>query len=120
MDVKDLTPLINELELGKCIMVLGPEAFLLNNEDKNNASHRELIIQSSERLKQQAYSKEDGFFYPNPGGQWYYEKYDITDEIKNFYAGLVNPDFYKQLALIPFKLIISLSPDDLLSKVMDD
>lgn len=120
MDVKDLTPLINELELGRCIMVLGPEAFLLNSESQDTGSHRELIIASSERLKNQSYSKEDGFFYPNPDGNWYFEKNEITDEIKKFYSALAPPDFYKQLALLPFNLIISLSPDDLLSKVMDD
>lgn len=120
MDVKDLTPLINELELGKCILVLGPEAFLLNNENKDPRGHRELIIESSQRLQEQAYSKEDAFFYPNPEGQWYYEKDEITDEIKKYYATLEAPDFYNQLALLPFKLVISLSPDDLLSDVMDD
>lgn len=120
MDLKDYSNLLRELEEGTCALILGPEFFLL----QDNLSKQESIIESlrdtlyNKKLKDSSYIAEDGFFYTNKNSKSRDRK-DILYGVKDFYRDLKVPDYYDAIAQLPFYMVISLSPDDLLAKSMN-
>jgi SIR2-like protein len=123
MDSKDYTSLLRELEEGTCALILGPEFFSLNNKDNKEESILESLRDTiyKDKLKDTPYLAEDGFFYAqkNNKNKQIKDNKDIVQSVKEYYGELKVPDYYNLLAQLPFYMVISLSPDDLLSKAMN-
>lgn len=115
--------LLEELEEGKCALVLGPEFHLINSEKEEAITSLRDYLYQTERLKEMQYLSEDGFFYlkgdPNERGD---QKQKISSGIRHYYEELKPPipDHYLFLARLPFHLIISLSPDELIRNAFDE
>ncbi|HSC53557.1 MAG TPA: hypothetical protein VLC98_08060 [Phnomibacter sp.] len=109
------------LHKGKCILVLGPEAHLMDSYKEDELpSHWDIMVDKIDDLKGKSFNKAEGFFFSSgSGNEWYDEKNSIYDSIVEYYSQLKAPAFYDYLASLPFSSIISLSPDDLLPGVMD-
>ena len=115
MDSKDYTNLLGAMKDGTCAIILGPEFYLMNNgEEAKIKSHSDAI--HDDCLKSSKYLVEDGFFYSDENDDT--EETYILRNIARYYGALPVPMYYDLLAELPFYLVISLSPDDLLSKAM--
>ena len=114
MDKKDYENLLWALRDGSCAIVLGPEFYLLDGQEGKIRSHNDII--HDDFLKDSKYVVEDGFFYSSENDDT--EEISILRKIAEYYSKLNVPDYYDSVAQLPFYMVISLSPDDLLSKAM--
>ena len=118
MDDKTFKYLINQVDKNKCVLVLGPEFVNIDNTDATyNGSIHDYLGQNKFKdvSEKNSYISEDGFFYYNEP----VEKYTVLEQIGEYYKSLPLTDTYKKIAEIPFYMIISLSPDDLISQAYD-
>ena len=120
MDKLRFDTLVNNLKgKEKCVLVLGPEFI---NIDTNKNSFTESIqnylitIGLKEELKDNLtqYLSDDGFFYFGKDDDEYMYLEFIMSKITEFYRSREISSYHKLLSEIPFDIIISLSPDDLL------
>jgi len=114
----DLEPMLQE---GRCILVLGPEAHLLDSYREDELpSHWDIMVEKIDELKEKSLNTAEGFFFRSGStDEWFKEKNSIHKSISKYYSQLKPPAFYDYLASLPFSTVISLSPDDLMPKVMD-
>jgi hypothetical protein len=117
MDDLEMEDLLEDLQNGRTILILGPEAHLIDRFDEDQLpSHFEIILNGSPALKQRkGFDLQDGFFLCNNTSK---EKSLVFDTIKKYYDALQPPQFYQWLAALPFSATISLSPDNLMEKCM--
>lgn len=107
----DWKAIIGKIRKEKCILILGPGAYLsatgsLLHEDLL----KEINIENNPNI--QKYYREDGFFLFNRGGGRAF----TCEKIEEFYRNQVPTTFIDRLAQIPFHVILSVTPDKLLTK----
>jgi hypothetical protein len=106
--------LIEAIELGKCVLFIGPN---LSVNEFGNSLHKEFYKNISQRNIE--YNDEDGFFMP---------KADKQIELKalNYYGtkfhdeNTIGNRILKKLAQIPFSLIVSVTPDNTMKRIFDE
>jgi hypothetical protein len=107
----DFDDLIDTLENQNCILFIGPEISM--DEDNKSLHYNFYDTISSDRI---IFNKSDGFFIPGTEGK-------IINKAKRFYQKEFFPlnkngnAILEKLAQIPFKLIISYAPDDSMSQI---
>ncbi|MCD4725368.1 MAG: SIR2 family protein [Bacteroidales bacterium] len=111
----NFTDLIEAIEEGNCVLFIGPEISI----DENQNSLHELFNKrvSDEKRK---YDENEGFFMPG-------SEITMINKAKKYYSGtecgcfpqenIIGTNLLKKIAQIPFKLIISLAPDDTLHRI---
>ncbi len=113
MDDKTFKYLLSQLERNKCVLVLGPEFINVDNTDANyTGSIHDYLGENKfkDASQKNSYLSEDGFFYYDDP----IEKFTALDQIGEFYKRLPLTSSFQKVAEIPFHMIISLSPDDLI------
>jgi hypothetical protein len=116
MDDQAYNNLLSELKDGTCAIILGPELCMLQKQSEQEISSMHDIIYE-DLFKDKVHAVSDGFFYMNKvtGKE---NRKTVLYAIENYYNELPVPEYYYELAEIPFYLTISLSPDDLLPKAL--
>ncbi len=121
--------LLRELKAGTCALVLGPEFHLTNSKDEDKITGLRDYLSEMEPLKEKLnrmpmpYVIEDGCFYLRKDlGDRIPLKKKIVYAIQNYFEKFKEevPDFYISLARMPFYLIISLSPDELMRSAFEE
>jgi hypothetical protein len=106
----DLNTILRALEQERCVLLLGSEMPFITS----SLNRQQLIW---EKLTENGFSdliqfKDDDFYYfPNPN-----QRLKACAKLIEMYENFPVNDLYKNVAQIPFSLIISLSPDVLLKK----
>ncbi len=119
MEEKTFKYLLNQLEKNKCVLVLGPEFVNVDNAEAgyNGSIHDYLGENKFKDISEKnSYLSEDGFFYYSEP----VEKYTVLEQIGEYYKNLPVTASYQKIAEIPFYMIISLSPDDLIIQAYND
>jgi hypothetical protein len=116
--------LLRDLEDGTCALVLGPEFHLTNSKNEEAITSLRDYLFETEKLKVMPYLSEDGFFYlrkDTPTNR-VTQKKNIVNAIRDYYDELKQsiPDYYISVARLPFFLIISLSPDEMICDAFDE
>jgi len=110
----DFDELIDEIKYGNCVLFLGPE---ISVDENDNSLHKQFFKRISK--KENKYNETDGFFMPGAEA-WLLTKtrkyYNNQFQEENTIAIAV----LKKLAQIPFKLIVSLTPDDTMHQIFDN
>lgn len=102
--------LIKALKRKSCILFVGPEISVDENDNSIHEKFYQELCDNSEDGELQ-YDKNTGFFQPNKD-PWF------DGDIKDFYSGdfkkqnKKGKEIIKKLVSLPFKLIISLAPDN--------
>jgi|GEM_PF-2366222 len=128
-----INAIVNEIESGKCILIMGPEFYFLNNNDDDEIEcindHLDKVVNSATSSKRPGsnsdadnvdkpdkapikYLKDEGLFYCETDEQLS----SILFSIRTFYHDLKPNPLYEKIAQIPFSLYFSLSPDTVLDK----
>lgn len=109
----DFEDLVTSLSNGKCILIMGPELPVSNT---NECLHLVLKKYLEEKhIFDLVHFGQDGFFSFRDED----EKQRTYFRIIDFFEKIAPPDIYSKIAEIPFKIVVSLSPDQMLKKVMD-
>ena len=109
----DFKELIKAIEFGNCILFLGPEISV----DENGDSLHERFCETRSNEKRK-YNSRDGFFMPGAETR-------LINEAKDYYSNHFPSEnkianaLLSKLAQIPFGLIVSLAPDDMMSRIYD-
>lgn len=112
MDI-NLEVIVDEINDGNCLVILGPH--LLGDDDTN--INVQLNAYLKERLGDQvSFYTDDGFLSFDPDDRDMY----IGRTIKKFFENLEPNEIYKQIAEIPFTMVINTAPDKTLNKVLDE
>ena len=107
--------LIKSIQKGECVLFLGKEIAV----DENGVSLHEKFYKEIVKDFDVKYFESDGFFSP-------YDDVFFLQEIQDFYVdefpalNKKGEGILKQLAQIPFSMIISLTPDDTMHRIYDD
>ncbi len=113
--------LMRRLERQKAVLFLGPEVPMAFQDEPvpikqalQEHVHRDLkeLLQEDD-LRKIEYYQEDGFFHLEDD-----YKSDIIYPIVEFYKDLPLTEVHQKLVQLPFHMILSLSPDDLISRAM--
>ncbi|MHA4810835.1 SIR2 family protein [Flavitalea flava] len=123
MENKVIEYLIKQLENNKCVLILGPEFINIDQTDRDykESIHNYLVENKfKEAFRIKNYLKEDGFFFFNDNQDGdRIEKDSMLATVGDFYKDLTVTPSYERLAKIPFNMIISLSPDNLMNRAFD-
>ncbi|TFG74825.1 MAG: toll/interleukin-1 receptor domain-containing protein [Flavobacteriales bacterium] len=112
MDIT-LEVIVDEINEGNCLVILGPH--LLGKDGTN--INIELNAYLKERLGDQVnFYTDDGFLSFDPDDRDMY----IGRAIKKFYEKLEPNEVYRQIAEIPFSMVINTAPDKTLNKAYDE
>ena len=116
MSPKDLKKLIENIEIEKCVLFIGPELENTeNNETPQNFFLRDLQKNNPELILK--YHENDNFLI-------FKDKSAITrlsNEIDNFYKNQIfAKNLLAKISRIPFHLIISVNPDTSLVKILSN
>lgn len=117
----DLENLISSLNEGKCAAVIGPGFSLMGDAiDIGQEDSLHHMLHNQQNMQDTQYSLPDGFFYTDRTNRAEDIKMKnfILSQIKKFYAAKPLPAHFETLTAIPFNLVISLSPDDYLSRAL--
>ena len=110
------TALINKLKNGNSALLLGPEFLLAEQENTDLARVLKDYITVND-LYGADYLKDDGFFYKTGDtDNKYTEREQLALSLQTFYQNQPIHQYYSLLAELPFKVIISLSPDNYLEQ----
>ncbi len=109
--------LLKALERKSCILFVGPE---ISVDDENNSIHEKFYQELCENSEdgELEYDPKTGFFQPHKD-PWF--NGDVTD----FYSGEFNEqnrigqEVVKKMVSLPFKLIISLAPDNTVKNIFE-
>jgi TIR domain/SIR2-like domain len=105
--------LIQKINDGSCILVLGPNVALSDPEKSMNLMLKNYLSDLyPDGIKH--YQEDEFFSFSDPG-----DKETAIFRIQNFFKDLQPSDVYSKIAEIPFRLIISVSPDHLLKNVFE-
>ncbi len=107
--------LLKALERKSCILFVGPE---ISVDDENNSLHEKFYQELCDNSEdgELEYDKQTGFFQPHKD-PWF------NGDVKDFYSGEFNEqnkigqEIVKQMVSLPFKLIISLAPDNTVKNI---
>jgi uncharacterized protein YdaL len=106
--------LLADIKNQQCVLLTGPEIAKIGPKAVNQTLKEHLLSNNSTDIAH--YYARDGFFLFRDK----VAKEDVQRDIKFFYSenlldAPVEPAIYKQIAEIPFHLIISITPDSYLS-----
>ena len=114
MDIT-LSVIIEAIEAGKCLVILGPQLLNKDNTSINAQLNKYLSGTISDEV---SYYTEDGFLsFADPD----FRDTPVFKKVINaFYDGLQPNDVYRKIAEIPFSFIINTAPDKTLNKAFDE
>ena len=115
--------LLRQMKQGRAILLVGPETIMAETTPQKTlrVELQEYIRQDlqelfgNQELNEIVYYSDDGFFHIEDE-----YKSDYIYPIIQFYKNFPVLEPYKKLCQLPFNLILSLSPDQLLSKAMEE
>jgi hypothetical protein len=113
-DEIDFSDLIKSIEFGNCVLFIGPEISI----DENEISLHQKFCESSSNNKRK-YNINDGFFMPGAETRLINSSKDYYSRIFPFENKKGN-QILSKLAQIPFELIVSLAPDDTLHRIFSN
>ena len=101
--------IIDKLKAEQCLLVLGPEAYVAaNGSTLQDELIRQLALPNNENI--QKYYEEDGFFlFDDP-----YKRTLACHQIKAFYRSAQPGETIRQIAQLPFHVILTVTPDKVL------
>jgi hypothetical protein len=115
--------IVTEIQSGKCILIMGPEFYFLNNNEEEeiecmNDYFNKVAIKpgDADNTPKIKYLNEEGLFYCENDDQLPV----ILSNIRSFYGDLKPNLLYEKIAQIPFPLYFSLSPDTVLEKTFEN
>ena len=111
----DYRKLIRAIKNEGCVLFIGPE---IAKNDAGESLHKNFYKSLEQKYKGEiTFNQAEGLFMFNEPDA----KTDLIYDLKEFYEkNAFSEAVFKQLAKIPFHLIISATPDDTLSKVFRD
>src|SRR5829696_3210112 len=101
------------IEEEKCILIIGPD-FTVENEERPLNERLKEYLENNKQTEIEYYTEDEFFAFKNKSEK----EYAIMD-IQEFYRGLTPCEIHYKIAEIPFHLIISVSPDHLLKDVFE-
>lgn len=104
--------ILKRIEERKCLVILGPELLCENNGSINSQLNKYLTENYGNKVK---YYVDDEFLNMTPK-----IRLMIEDDIRDFYEQLQPTDVYRQMAEIPFTMIINTAPDTTLNKTFEE
>lgn len=112
MNKETISRIVKRIEGKKCIVILGPQLIYENGLNQTAQLAKFLIDKFGEQVK----------YYPDDemlkmSGK---VRLQIEDEIKEFYDQLKPSEVYRELASIPFPMIINTAPDTTLNKAFQE
>lgn len=108
----DFNELISAIKNGNCVLFIGPEISVGEN---GNSIHEEFYKRIGQNKNRQYYEKE-GFFMPKAEAKLINTSKDFyKDEFSNL--NNQGDSILRKIAQIPFKLVVSLTPDDTLHQI---
>ncbi|MDX2066944.1 MAG: SIR2 family protein [Haliscomenobacter sp.] len=116
----DWANIIDSIEAEKCVLFLGSGFYQIAPEQSfENALAEWLGVEQKDHPSIQVYNDDDGFFLFREERS---HKRNVTRQIKSFYnqAFPAMDARLAQLAKIPFHLIVSLVPDNILARKFDE
>ena len=113
MDDKLFESIINRINDGNCVAIIGPR--LIDVEGMTMDTHLRKLLDKSLGKKVTRYSEEKLLSFDEKTRGKY-----VKDEVKKYFDELEPNDLYRHLAEIPFSMIINTSPDHLLKTVLDE
>lgn len=111
MEYQDI---VTDLEKGKAILFIGPEAMRLGNKSITEHLH-ELLLGQAENDIIYYYQKDNLFLFSDSKA-----KFRTQEQVEKLSSQLaINEEWLLQLASLPFPLIFSLTPDTFLRDTFD-
>ena len=106
--------IIDKLKAEQCLLVLGPEAYVAaNGSTLQDELIRQLALPNNENI--QKYYKEDGFFlFDDP-----YKRTLACHQVKAFYRSAQPGETIRQIAQLPFHVILTVTPDKVLPSAFE-
>lgn len=106
---------LSTIENGKCVLFVGPEAAT----DKEDRPLQDVLVDFLEPTNNPnilSYYEDDGLFLFKDA----ISKTKVYYRLKRFYQDLDVPKRYHKLTEIPFHLIITVNPDNMLCRALED
>jgi hypothetical protein len=112
MNKETISRIVKRIEGKKCIVILGPQLLYENGSNLTAQLAKFLIDRFGDQVK----------YYPDDemlkmSGK---VRLQIEDEIKEFFDQLKPSEVYRELAAIPFPMIINTAPDTTLNKAFQE
>lgn len=107
-----ITRVLKRIEERKCLVILGPELLCESSGSINLQLNKRLSENFGNKVK---YYAEEEFLNMTPK-----VRLMIEDDIRAFYEQLQPTDVYRQIAEIPFSMIINTAPDKTLNKTFEE
>ncbi len=104
----------HKIESGKCIIILGPDVVVENSSKTANEKLKEYLEEKGIDEIKYFYDKDEFFSFSED------ETFFTNLNIRKFYEQLTATEILRKIAAIPFHLIITLSPDKILCKVLEE
>jgi hypothetical protein len=108
-----LQRIVNRINEGKCLVILGPQLLSADGTGINALLNKYLIDNLGDRVR---YYGEEGFLSFDEKTR----NLRIQDPIEDFFKNLQPNDIYRKLAEIPFSMVINTSPDITLNKAFEE
>ena len=115
-DQIDWNFITSKIEEERCVLMIGPEVAVAGTNDSLQATLKNYLTDPSNNTGELVYYSEDEFFSFDNDTQ----KTLTYFKIRQFYNQFHPPEIYKKIAEIPFHVILSLSPDLLLKKILEE
>lgn len=106
---------LGTIESGKCVLFIGPEA-ATTADDIPLQQALTSFLEPDDNPNILSYYKEDGLFLFQDA----ISKTKVYYKIKKFYKDHEVPQRYLKLAQIPFHLVITVNPDDLMNRAFEE
>ncbi|MEO1263976.1 MAG: SIR2 family protein [Bacteroidota bacterium] len=113
--VLDWDFILEKINEEKCLLVLGPEVFIGKNGVSYDKQLLEHIAPANNPNILRFYESDGFFLFDNPSVQT-----KLCHQIKKFYRDKEPSETLQQLAEIPFHIILTVTPNMLLNKAIDE
>lgn len=112
----DIKMTLRALRANRCVLFLGPEIALAKPEAVESLHELKYKAMSDDDMSDVRYIAEDGFFEPHEDPMF---EMDMNDYYKDVFPkeNVVGKEILYHLAQLPFKLILSTSPDETMHEV---
>ena len=112
----DWSFITSKIEEERCVLMIGPEVAVADTKEPLQVTLKNYLTDPANNTGELVYYSEDEFFSFENDTQ----KTLTYFKIRQFYEQFQPPEIYNKIAEIPFHLIISLSPDLLLKKILGE
>jgi len=102
--------ILDTIKSGKCVLILGPDLTSQNGKSLYKLLLENLDVEKNPDILSY-YEKDDLFLFKKS-----FNKTKTFYNIKDFYEKEYNDNIFQKIALLPLSLIISITPDSILSK----